>query len=133
VIHDTSYTVSGTRPPLGCLVGDDGTIWRLDSGYLVGSNPASDPTVRGGIARPLSLEGAEMSAAHAEVRLAGWDVEVVDRSSAGGTFVFEPGAREWIRLRPYEPRALKPGTHIAFGQRIVTFLTPWAVPEPAQQ
>lgn len=133
VIHDTSYTVSGTRPPLGCLVGDDGTIWRLDSGYLVGSNPASDPTVRGGIARPLSLEGAEMSAAHAEVRLAGWDVEVVDRSSAGGTFVFEPGAREWIRLRPYEPRALKPGTHVAFSQRIVTFLTPWAVPDLTQQ
>jgi hypothetical protein len=125
---DTMYTVSGSRPPLGCLVGDDGTIWRLDKGYLIGSNPANDPTVRGGIARPLSLEGAEMAAGHAEIKLTGWEVEVVDRSSPGGTFVFEPGSREWQRLRPYDPRTLRPGTHIAFGQRVVTFLTPWVTP-----
>jgi hypothetical protein len=125
---DVTYTVSGTRPPLGCLVGDDGIIWRLDSSYLAGSNPGGDPTVRGGLARPLALEGAELAAAHAEIRLAGWDVEVLDRSSPAGTFIFEPGAREWMRLRPYEPRALRPGTHVAFGQRVVTFITPWIVP-----
>lgn len=122
---DNTYTVTGTRPPLGCLVSDDGTLWRLDSPFVVGSNPTADPTVRGGIARPLALEGSEMSPAHAEIRLSGWDVEVVDRSSGGGTFVFEPGAQSWERLRPYEPWALRPGTHVAFGQRIVTFLTPW--------
>ena len=125
---DNTYMVTGTRPPLGCLVSDDGTLWRLDAGYLVGSNPAADPTARGGIARPMTLEGTEMSPAHAEIRLAGWDVEVVDRSSSGGTFVFEPGAQSWERLRPYEPRTLRPGTHVAFGQRIVTFLTPWIAP-----
>lgn len=125
---DATYTVSGTRPPLGCLVGDDGIIWRLDSSYLAGSNPGGDPTVRGGLARPLALEGTEMAAAHAEIRLAGWDVEVLDRSSPAGTFIFEPGSRDWMRLRPYEPRALRPGTHVAFGQRVVTFITPWIVP-----
>ena len=122
---DTPYTVSGSRPALGCLVGDDGIIWRLDAAYLVGSNPATDPTVRGGVARPLALSGEELSAGHAEIRLADWDVQVADRSSAAGTFVFEPGADSWLRLRPYEPRTLKPGTHVAFGQRIVTYLTPW--------
>lgn len=122
---DTPYTVSGSRPALGCLVGDDGIMWRLDAAYLVGSNPATDPTVRGGVARPLALSGEELSAAHAEIRLADWDVQVADRSSAAGTFVFEPGADNWLRLRPYEPRTLKPGTHVAFGQRIVTYLTPW--------
>ena len=129
---DTPGTVSGSRPPLGCLVGDDGAIWRLDAAYLVGSNPATDPTARGGVARPLPLGGEGLSAAHAEVRLADWDVEIVDRSSAAGTFVFEPGADGWVRLRPYEPRTLKPGTHVAFAQRIVTYLTPWipARPEP---
>ena len=128
---DTPYTVSGSRPPLGCLVGDDGTVWRLDSAYLVGSNPATDPTVRGGVARPLALSGEELSAAHAEVRLADWDVQVVDRSSAAGTFVFEPGADNWLRLQPYELRTLKPGTHVAFGQRIVTYLTPWTSRDPS--
>lgn len=122
---DNQFTVSGNRPPLGCLVGDDRSIWRLDSGYVVGSNPHGDPTVRGGVARPLTLGGDGVSAAHAEVRLADWDVQVVDRSSEGGTFVFEPDGDSWLRLRPYEPRTLKPGTHVAFGRSVVTFLTPW--------
>jgi hypothetical protein len=34
-------------------------------------------------------------------------------------------------LRPYEPRTLKPGTHVAFGQRIVTYLTPWTARSPS--
>jgi hypothetical protein len=130
---DIGYTVSGTRPPLGALVGDDGVIWRLDTSYLVGSNPTSDPTVRGGVARPLPLGGEELSATHAEIRLADWDVEVLDRSSAAGTFVYEPGATSWARLRPYEPHTLKPGTHVAFGQRIVTYLTPWVAGAPTAQ
>lgn len=128
---DTPYTVSGSRPALGCLVGDDGIIWRLDAAYVVGSNPATDPTVRGSVARPLALSGEELSPGHAEIRLADWDVQVADRSSAAGTFVFEPGADNWLRLRPFEPHTLKPGTHVAFGQRIVTYLTPWTARGPS--
>lgn len=120
-----SYSVSGTRPALGCLIMDDGSIYRLDRGYLVGSNPARDPTVRGGLALPLVLQGHDVSTTHAEVRLHDWDVLLTDRASAGGTSVFEPDGTDWERLRPYEPRVLKPGTHVAFGQRVVTFVTPW--------
>ncbi len=125
---EAAYTVTGTRPPLGCLVADDAVVYRLDLGYVVGSDPGRDPTVRGGLARPLVMAGADMAASHAEIRLHDWDVVVTDRGSAGGTCLFELGSSEWQRIRPYEPRVLKPGTHVAFGQRIVTFVTPWVMP-----
>lgn len=117
--------VSGTRPPLGVLVTDDGVLYRLDRGYLVGSNSTRDPTVGGGLARPLVLTGSDVSGSHAEIRLADWDVTVVDRGSAAGTCIYEPGATEWARIRPYEPRVVAAGTHVAFGQRVVTFISPW--------
>ena len=117
--------VSGTRPPLGVLVADDGAIYRLDRNYLVGSNSTRDPTVGGGLARPLVLTGSDISGSHAELRLTDWDLTVVDRGSATGTSIYEPGATEWARLRPYEPRVVSPGTHMAFGQRVVTYLSPW--------
>ena len=123
-----SSTVSGTRPALGVLILDDGSVYRLERGYLVGSRPEGDPTVRGGLARPLTLSGEDVSATHAEVRLHDWDVLVTDRGSATGTCVFEPGGADWEPLRPYQPRTLVPGTHIAFGQRIATFVTPWIIP-----
>jgi hypothetical protein len=121
----TKEQVTGTRPPLGVLVRDDGLVYRLDQGYLVGSAPGRDPTVGGGLARPLILSGSDVSGSHAELRLADWDVVLVDRGSAAGTCVFEPGAAEWIRLNPYEPHVLPAGTHMAFGQRVMTFISPW--------
>lgn len=124
------YHVSGTRPALGCLVVDDGAVLRLDRGYLVGSDPGRDPTVRGGLARTLTLEGSQVAPSHAEIRLHDWDVLVTDRDSPGGTFLYGPDSTAWEKLRPYEPRVLAPGTHIAFGQRVVTFLTPWITGSP---
>ncbi len=121
----TKEHVSGTRPPLGVLVTDDGAVYRLDRSYLIGSRSDRDPTVGGGLARPLTLTGSDVSGSHAELRLTDWDVTLVDRGSAAGTCVFEPGAAEWARLTPYEPRVLRPGTHMAFGQRVVTLISPW--------
>jgi hypothetical protein len=125
---EAAYTVTGTRPALGCLIADDAVVYRLDLGYVIGSDPGRDPTVRGGLARPLLIAGDGVAASHAEIRLLDWDVVVSDRGSLGGTSVFEMGASDWERIRPYEPRVLKPGTHVAFSQRIVTFVTPWVVP-----
>jgi hypothetical protein len=128
----TAEPASGTRPPLGVLVTDDGAIYRMDQGYLVGSDPGRDPTVGGGLARPLPLAGTNVSGTHAEIRTQEWDVVVVDRGSAAGTSVFEPGASGWERCRSFEPRVLPPGTHVAFAQRIVTFLGPWRSAAPAR-
>ena len=120
--------ISGTRPSLGVLVADDGAIFRLDHGYLVGSDPGRDPTVGGGLARPLTLTGSDISASHAEVRLIDWDVTILDRGSTAGTCVFEPGSAEWVRLNPFEPRVVPPGAHVSFGQRVVTYISPWVAP-----
>jgi hypothetical protein len=117
--------ISGTRPSLGILVTDDGVVYRVDRGYLVGSNSRRDPTVGGGLARPLTLNGSDVSGSHAELRIVDWDLTVVDRGSTAGTCVFDPGATEWARLNPYEPRVVRPGAHLAFGQRVVTFISPW--------
>ena len=125
-----AYQVSGTRPALGCLITDQGSVYRLDSGYLIGSDPSKDPTVRGRLARPLVIPGDGVAASHAEIRLHDWDVVVTDRASEGGTHIFEPGANSWERLRAYDPKVLEPGTHLAFGQRVVTFVTPWTLRSP---
>jgi hypothetical protein len=111
------------------IVTDDGAIYRVDQSYLVGSDPGRDPTVGGGLARPLPLAGTDVSSTHAEIRLQEWDAVVVDRGSPAGTSVFEPGAAGWERCRPFEPRVVPPGTHVAFGQRVVTFLGPWRTVE----
>lgn len=123
--HDRAYTVTGTRPGLGCLVADDGCVWRLDGPYLVGSDPGGDPTVNGGMAKSLPLAGEGIAPSHADIRLKDWDVQVIDRASPGGTWVHDPGATAWSRLTPYEARTLQPGTHVAFGKRVITFVTPW--------
>jgi hypothetical protein len=125
VVAEATEQTSGARPALGCLITDRGSVYRLDSGYLVGSDPAKDPTVRGRLARPLALSGPELAPAHAEIRLQDWDVVLTDRASDGGTYVYAPGARGWDRLPPYEPRVLEPGSHVAFGQSVVTFVSPW--------
>ncbi|HET9077512.1 MAG TPA: FHA domain-containing protein, partial [Acidimicrobiales bacterium] len=125
VTGEEDYNVTGTRPALGSLVVDDGSVYRLDSGYLIGSDPVRDPTVRGGLARALVLAGDQVAPSHAEIRLHDWDVVITDRDSPGGTFVYGPDSGAWERLRPFEPRVLQAGTHIALGQRVATFLTPW--------
>jgi hypothetical protein len=114
--------VRGARPPLGSLVVDGSQVYSLDRSYLVGSDPGRDPTVRSGLALPLVLEGSEVSAAHAEVRLHNWDVAVTDRASATGTAVFEPSATQWLRLRPFDPRIIESGTRIKVGGTIIVFI-----------
>ena len=125
VVTEAGRQSTGARPALGCLITDQGSVYRLDSGYLVGSDPAKDPSVRGRLARPLPLSGEDLAPAHAEIRLQDWDVVLTDRASEGGTFVYAPDGGGWERLQPYEPRVLAPGTHVAFGQCVVTFVSPW--------
>jgi hypothetical protein len=117
---------SGPRPPLGLLIRDDGAVFAVDRPYIMGSDPARDPTVNGGVALPLDLGvGDALAPAHAEIRLDGWQVAVVDRGSRAGTFVLPPGRDSWVRVTPYQPAPLAPGTHLACGQRVLTYTSPW--------
>ncbi len=116
--------VEAARPPLGLLVVDDGGVYSLDGGYLVGSAPDDAPEVAAGTARPLHLDDPDglIAPVHVEVRLAGWEVVVVDRGSPTGTFVHPVGADDWRRLEPDLAEPLVAGTTVAVGRRTVSFV-----------
>ena len=117
----------GPRPPLGVLIADDGTVYRVDGDLVIGAVPAVDPAVVAGQATALRLAGASRSVAptHAQLRVSDWAVLVTDRGSAAGTHIVRPDQSGWDRLPPFRPEPLLPGSHLAFGQRVVTFVSPW--------
>lgn len=114
--------VQGPRPTLGVLVLDDGSTYTLDGDYLLGREPELDKRVRGGRARPLVVTDAkrEISRVHATVQLEQWDVKITDRS-ANGTYVLEPNAPSWVRLRPGQPFTMRSGTRVRLGARSLVF------------
>ena len=123
-MHQASFVlVEDVRPPLGVLVFGDGAYHTLAKTMVVGRDPSEDPAATSGDAVPLALNDPTntLSRIHAEVRLVGWDVEVVDRHSTNGTFVWAPGQTEWERLVPGQPRNLQPGAHVSFGRLTATF------------
>lgn len=119
---------AGPRPVLGVLLAaDDGETFRLDVDQVLGRDPGADPGVAEGRLRGVALRGApgQLAPVHAEIRLEGWSLAVVDRGSAAGTFVVPAGTSGWVRLTPYEPMTLRPGSHVSVGQRVLTYLSPW--------
>jgi hypothetical protein len=118
----------GPRPVLGVLIAaDDGQTFRLDGDQVLGRDPTADQGVASGRLRGVALTGApgQLAPAHAEIRLENWTVTVIDRGSAAGTFVVPAGTTGWVRLTPYQPVALTPGSHLSVGQRVLTYLSPW--------
>ena len=112
----------GPRPPLGVMVVDDGSTFSVDAEYLVGRAPESDERVRGGDLRALVVHdpGGSVSRAHAELRLDGWEVDVVDAGSANGTFVAAPDG-PWEPVQPGQRRRLRPADRVLLGQRVLQF------------
>jgi hypothetical protein len=125
----TGEPVIGPRPPLGLLVFDDGTIYTVDAEYLIGRMPDVDERVRSGALRAIAIEdGSEsLSRVHAEVRLDGWDVLLVDSESHNGTYLAGPEGQDWMALPPRKPQRLAPGTRVRLGARMFTFESPSGV------
>ncbi len=119
----TGVLVDGRRPPLGLLVLDIGSTFVLDDNYLLGRNPEVDEAVISSRLRPIRLDddSGTLSRVHAEIRLEGWDVLLLDRGSANGTYVAGAGQPGWSRLAPNRPIVLTPGTHVRIGRRVFTF------------
>ncbi len=117
MVQQTQVLVEGERPPLGILVFGDGKTVGLAGSYLLGRDPGIDPAVGAGELVALQLDDPDqiLSRVHCEVRLAGWDVQLVDRNSANGTFVREEGAEEWRRLASGDPATLAPGMEARVG------------------
>jgi pSer/pThr/pTyr-binding forkhead associated (FHA) protein len=123
MVQQTHNLVTGPRPPLGVLVWDDASTYRLDRDYVVGREPEVDADVAAGRATPLTVDDEEstISRAHALIQLDGWDVQLVDRGSVNGTYVAAPGSRTWAPLTPYEPVLIVPGTRVQLGRRTFRF------------
>lgn len=116
--------VERERPSLGFLVLDDGAAYALDGRYVIGREPDSDPLVAAGDGRPIVLDDPQRSVSrvHAEVRLVGWDVQLLDRGSTNGTYVLRADA--WESVSSDEPRLISPGTRMAVGQRTFVYQAP---------
>ncbi|MGO4343664.1 FHA domain-containing protein [Pedococcus sp. 2YAF34] len=112
------------RPPLGILITDDGRVFTVTDDVVLGREPGQAPEVSSGRARPVVLRDREQSTSrvHAEIRLSGWRVAVVDRGSANGTYVSRSGsAGPWV-LVPSDPGVpLAPGDRLRLGRREVLF------------
>jgi hypothetical protein len=109
------------RPVLGRLRFDTGQIVDLDRPVVVGRKPPEDEQVNGETARPVVVPDPDqaLSRVHAEVRLEGWQVLVVDRRSVNSTYVALPG-KPPVQLRPNEPFLLVPGSNVMLGD-VVSF------------
>ncbi|WP_448638412.1 FHA domain-containing protein [Geodermatophilus sp. URMC 63] len=118
--------LAGPRPPLGLLVFDDGATVSLDTDYLLGREPETDPRVASGRLRPLLVvdRTGGVSRHHAEIRLEGWDVLLVDTGSANGTLLAPHGAPGWSSLVPGQPVRLAPGTAVRMGGRQFVLASP---------
>ena len=123
MVHRTLNLVPGKRPPLGVIVFDDGATYNLDGGYVVGRDPGRDEAVTSNRLRPLVLddEGRTVSRVHAHVVLDGWDVKVIDRGSANGTYMARPGEATWSPLAPHQATTINPGTRVRVGDREFLF------------
>jgi FHA domain-containing protein len=124
--QQTAVLIEGVRPPLGLLVFDDGATVSLDMDYLLGREPETDERVASGQLRPLLVldQTGGVSRHHAEIRLEGWDVLLVDTGSANGTLVAPRGAPGWSSLVPNQPVRLTPGMAVRMGGRQFAFESP---------
>lgn len=116
--------VSGERPPLGVLVVNGQATLTLDTGYVIGRQPALDDAVDGIMMRELALgdDQRSISRIHAHIRLEGWDVVVEDRGSGIGTWVLPmDGPRVPARVEPGRPRPLRSGDQVLIGPHQLTF------------
>ncbi len=125
----TGELVFGARPPLGLLVFDDGATYTVDAEYLVGRMPDVDERVRNGSLRSIVVEdrSGAVSRVHAEVRVDGWDVMLVDSRSRNGTHIAGPGATAWTPVPTGRSHRLTPGTRVRLGSRTFLFESPSGV------
>ncbi len=123
-----SPQVSGPRPPVGVLLADDGSIWALARGCLIGADPGSAPEVQSGASEAISMKaGANhaMAPVQSEVQVRDWSIYLVDRGAEGGSWVQGPTAQTWEQLGRNEQRELANGSHLSCGGRVLTYLSAW--------
>jgi FHA domain len=108
---------------IGVIVFEDGTSYTLDKDYIIGREPENDAAVVAGRAGPLVVDDAErsISRVHAELRLFGSELQIVDRGSTNGTYVWSDTNADWVRLVPNQVASVRPGGWVAVGSRSFVF------------
>ncbi|GAB1510987.1 FHA domain-containing protein [Actinophytocola sp. KF-1] len=102
-----------TRPRLGVLrLSTDPEPIVLERGVVFGREPAGQADVD-----RIALRRPDISANHVEVRLAGWQVLVVDLGSRNGTVVIGPDGGT-AELTPHVPVELRHGTEVVLSDEI---------------
>jgi hypothetical protein len=116
-------------PPVGHLVSTDGARIPLDRAYVLGREPESDPSVKGGEATPVRLSDDEnlVSRVHSYITVEAEQVSVRDAGSANGTFVAAPGDENWAQVGG-EPVVLPPTWSIRVGNQVFTYVAATAAP-----
>ncbi len=121
MVHVTHNLVEGVRPTLGFLVFDDGSTFTLDRSYVLGREPGQ-PAEPGmdGLLVP-DPERQSVSRRHAEIRLDGWFVNLIDLGSTNGSFTWSDTTQSWQSLPAHQPISLSPGVTVALGRRTFIF------------
>jgi len=125
MVQQTPVLVEGVRPPLGVVVLDDGSVFQLDTPYLLGRDPNADERVQAGGFRGLPIidQSNQVSRVHARLELRGWDVVLIDNNSTNGTLIHVPKTPDWQRMPPGAEHVLVQGTRIRIGHRTLAFNT----------
>jgi hypothetical protein len=118
--HLSDERVRGPRPTLGFIVFDDGATFGLDRSYVIGREPQPSAGVdaEGLVVRS---ENETLSRTHAELRLVGWQVHLIDRGSTNGTYIWNSLTEEWVQLTADAPVELHSGATVALGRRTFVF------------
>ena len=104
---------------------DDGATKSVDAEYLVGRMPHVDERVRNGSLRSIVVEdrSGAVSRVHAEVRVDGWDVMLVDSGPA--TAPHRGARREHPTTVPSgRSHRLNPDARVRLGSRTFLFESP---------
>ncbi len=120
LLHLTPHPVVRPRPTLGFIVFDDGASFGLDRSYVIGREPSAGDNPD---AEQLVIHDNNdtLSRTHAELRLDGWTVQIVDLGSTNGTYVWDAQNDRWNQLTAGHPIELQSGETVALGRRTFVF------------
>lgn len=107
------------RPVLGRLRLPDGRVVLLDRPVILGRKLPREVIVEGEAAQLVAfpVDEKRLSRVHAEIRLADWQVQVLDRDSMNHTFVELPGQPP-MQLRPAEAFPIPLGAIVNLGDAV---------------
>lgn len=133
MVQLTAVTTRRPRPPLGLLLVDDGSTFRLEVDYVIGREPDLHPAVLARRARPLTLHDPKVAVSrrHALISLAGWAVHLTDLLPVNRTRVEQPGEAV-RRLAPGESTALRSGAVVHLGSRWLRYESHLAFAAPTE-